>query len=53
MEALIDSGSKVNTMTLGFAAKISLTPRSTNVGAQKINDSPLEIYGIVSAELSL
>ena len=40
-------------MTPGFAAKIGLTPRSTNVGAQKIDGSPLETYGMVSAEFSL
>ena len=40
-------------MPPGFVAKISLTPRSTTVGAQKIDNSPLEIYSIVSAEFLL
>ena len=40
-------------MTLGFAAKINLTPKSTNVGAQKIDGSSLETYGIVSVEFLL
>ena len=33
VEALIDSGSEVNAMTPGFAAKIGLIPRSTNIDA--------------------
>ena len=40
-------------MPQGFVAKIGFTPRSTNVDAQKIDSSPLEIYGIVSAEFLL
>ena len=39
-------------MTSGFVAKIGLTPRSTNVGAQKIDGSPLETYSMVSEEFS-
>ena len=52
-EALINSGSEVNAMTPGFANIIGLTLRSTNVGAQKIDGSPLETYGIVSAKFLL
>lgn len=40
-------------MTLGFAAKLALTLRSTNVCAYKINDSPLKTYNIVSAKFLL
>ena len=40
-------------MTPGFAAKIGITPRLTNVGAQKIDGSPLETYNMVSAEFLL
>lgn len=40
-------------MTTGFVAKLGFTPRSTNVNAQKIHNSLLEIYGIVSVEFLL
>ena len=40
-------------MTPGFAAKIGLTLRSTNVGAEKNDGSPLKSYDMVSAELLL
>ena len=40
-------------MTSDFAAKIGLTLMSTNVGAQRIDGSPLETYSMVSAEFSL
>ena len=53
VKALIDSCSKVNVMTLVFAAKIGFTPKSTNVGILKIDGSPLKTYGMVSAEFLL
>ncbi len=40
-------------MTLAYVAKLGLTTRKTNVGAQKIDSSPLKTYGIVSASLLL
>ena len=40
-------------MTPDVAAKIDFTPRSTNVGAQKIDSSLLGTYGMVSAEFLL
>ena len=40
-------------MTPGFAAKIDLIPRSTNVDAQKIDGLPLKTYGMVSAKFLL
>ncbi len=49
VEALIDSGSEVNAMTPTFAAKLGLSPRQRGVGAQKIDGSPLETYGMASA----
>ncbi len=36
-------------MRPGFAAKFGLIPRPTNVVAQKIDGSTLEIYGMASA----
>ena len=37
-------------MIPSFAVKIGLTPKSTNIGALKIESSSLETYGKVSAE---
>ena len=49
VKALIDSGSEVNIMTPGFAAKISLAPTSTKVATQTINVSALKMYDMVIA----
>ncbi len=40
-------------MTLAFAAKLGLRPRPTNVGAQKIDGSPLETHGMALARFSI
>ncbi len=53
IETLIDSGSEVNDMTLGFTAKLDLIPRPTNVGAQKIDGLTLVTYSMASAGFSL
>lgn len=45
--------SKVNIIPLGFAAKIALILRSTNVNFEKIDDLLLETYGIVLAVFGL
>ena len=49
IQALIDSGSEVNAMTPAYAKKLGLRVRKTNVGAQKIDGSTLETYGMVIA----
>ena len=49
MQALIDSSSKVNAITLGYALKLGLKICFTNVKTQKIDGSTLEIFGIVLA----
>lgn len=49
IKALINSGSKVNTMTPTFANKLGLLTRSTNVGGQKLDGFPLATYGMVVA----
>lgn len=36
-------------MILGFVIKLGFTPKLTNVGPQKINNSLLAIYGMVIA----
>ncbi len=53
VKALIDSSSGVNAITPAYAKKLGLTNRKTSVGAQKIDGSPLETYGMVSASFSL
>ncbi len=53
IRALIDSGSEVNTTTPAYAAELGLTTPKTSVGAQKIDGSPLETYGMISASFSL
>ena len=49
IQALIDSGSKINAMTLAYAKQLGLWIRKIDVGAQKINGSLLTTYGIVIA----
>ncbi len=40
-------------MTPAYVAELGLTTRKTSVGAQKIDGSPLETYGMASANISL
>lgn len=47
IQALINSGSEVNAMTLIYTARLRLKARSTNVNAQKIDSSTLKTFGIV------
>ena len=49
IQALIDSGSKVNTMTPAYAKQLGLQTQKTDVGAQKIDGSLLATYGMVIA----
>ena len=51
--ALIDSESEVNAMTLVYASKLGLTVYLTNVGAQKVDDSTLKIFGMVLASFQV
>ena len=51
--ALFDSGSKANAVPLAFAKEPGLPIRPTDVGAQKIDDIMLEIYGMVVVALSV
>ena len=46
-EALLDLGSEVNAMSLAFASQLGLKIWKTNVGAQKIDGTTLETYGMV------
>ena len=49
VRALINLGSKVNAMTPTYTAKLGLKVRYTNVRAQKIDGSNLEIFEMVLA----
>ena len=47
--ALIVSGSEVNAMTPVYAKQLGLQIRKTDVGAQKIDGSSLQTFGMVIA----
>lgn len=49
IQALLDFGSKINAMTPAYAAKLGLKDQSTNVGAQKIENSTLKTLGKILA----
>ena len=53
VQALIDSGSEVNAMNPAYAKKLGFRVRRTDVGAQKIDGSHLDTFGIVIASFSL
>ena len=53
VRALLDSGSKVNAMNPDYARKLGLKIRRTNIGAQKIDGSALETFGMVIADFQV
>ena len=53
VKALLDSGSEVNAMNPDYARKLGLKVRRTNIGAQKIDGSALETFGIVIADFQV
>ena len=53
VKALLDSGSKVNAMSPAYTEKLGLKTWKTNVGAQKIDSSALETFGMVIADLQV
>ena len=53
VNALLNNGSKVNVMNPDFARKLGFKVWKTNVGAQKINGSALETFGIVIADFQV
>ena len=53
VRALLNSGSKVNAMSLSYAKRLGLKTRKTNIGAQKIDGSALETFGIVIADFQV
>ena len=50
---LIDLGNEVNTIYLTFIKELGLPMKLIDVGAHKIDDTMLSIYGMVVAALSL
>ena len=53
VRALLDSRSKVNAMSLAYAKKLGLKTWKTNVGAQEIDSSTLETFGMVIADFQV
>ena len=53
VKALLNSGSEVNAMNPNFARKLDLKVWKTNVGAQKIDGSALETFGMVIANFQM
>ena len=53
VQALLNSGSKVNAMTPAYAEKLGLTTRKTDIGAQKIDGSILVTYEMVITGFSV
>ena len=47
VRALLNSGSKVNVMSLAYTKKLGLKTWKTSVGAEKIDGSALETFGMV------
>ena len=53
VRALLNSGSKVNTMSPAYAERLGFKTWKTNVGAQKIDGFALESFGIVIADFQI
>ena len=53
VQALINSGSEVNAIHLTIAKQLGLPIRPTDIGAQKIDGTMLDTYGIVVAAFSV
>ena len=53
VRVLLDSGSEVNTISPAFARKLGLKIWKTNIKVQKIDDSALEIFGMVIADYQI
>ena len=53
IQALIDSSSKVNAMTLTYAAKLDFKVRHINIRALKVNSSTFDTFKIVLAKFQV
>ena len=53
VRSLLNSGSEVNAMNLALIQKLGLHIQKTNVGAQKIDGSFFEIFGMVITDFQI
>ena len=53
VRALLNSGSKVNAMSLAYAKRLGFKTWKTSVGVQKIDGSALEIFEMVIADFQV
>ena len=53
VKALLNSGNEVNAMSPAYAKRLGLKTWKTNIGAQKINGSALETFGMVIADFQV
>ena len=53
VQALLNSGSEVNAMNLAYALRLGLRVHRTDIGAQKIDRSTLETFGMVLASFQV
>ena len=53
VRALLNIGSEVNAMIPAYAKRLGLKTRKTDVGAQKIDDSALETFGMMIADFQV
>ena len=53
VQALIDSNSEVNAMTPAYTSRLGLRVYRTNIGAQKIDGTTLETFGMVLASFQM
>lgn len=52
-KALVDLENKINTINAAFTQALDITPKTTNVRAQKIDRFLLRIFKMVSVKFSL
>ena len=53
LSALLDSGSEINAIHPAFVEKLGLMVQNINIGAQKIDGTIFETYGMVVAVFSV
>ena len=53
VKALLNSGSEVNAMSPAYIERLDFKTRKTNVGAQKIDGSALETFGMMIADFQV
>ena len=53
VQALIDSGSKVNAMISVYVAELGLVTQKTSIRAQKIDGLPLKTYSMALTRFSV